>query len=162
MFDSWTIITLSAAFSAFAGILAWYGGVLAGQEAADADKARSAENEKQKDEIISLTKQIAADQSSQLTGGDSYCEFIPAIGPENKLTLDLINKGKYPLYDVTVTITDQAALMANGFGSLKDPNLMLKAAEQARKIITVGNMGKTGAWIGDPIDIPPGSKYCPA
>jgi hypothetical protein len=54
------------------------------------------------DEIIALQSQ----QISALTGGDSYPFVTPTFKGDGKVTMLLLNQGKYPLYDVQVTILD--------------------------------------------------------
>lgn len=75
----------------------------------------SQENIRLSMEIAQLNKKITA----TLTGGDNYCYFLPSRPGEksNIVDLILINKGSYPLYDISVKIDDVEEMVISSFSS---------------------------------------------
>ena len=67
------------------------------------------ENMELSKEINKLNKKM----SSDLTGGDGYCYFLPSRPGKksNIVDLMLINEGDYPLYDIYVKIDDVEKLI---------------------------------------------------
>jgi len=120
----------------------------------------SEENIELNKEINKLNKKIAAD----LTGGDSYCYFLPSrLGKHSNIVdLMLMNDGEYPLYDISVKIDDvekMTDIVKEEFeaGNLPYDSMTLSNAMLARasEVIQIGNMGPHQAIQLKGIQIPP-------
>lgn len=86
------------------------------------------------EEIAELNKKIAA----SVTGGDSYCYFdIANFGPNNTAIAIIIHQGDFPIYDVSISITD-----LDEFAQLSKSkaNLTLEDLASARNNIPIGTM----------------------
>lgn len=104
-------LTLPMSLVLIGGILSVIGAFLATHRETE-EKEKSAnqrvkfeqELRSKTEEISELNKTIAA----TVTGGDSYCYFSPnRPNPKtNIVDLQLLNEGKYPLYDVQAKIND--------------------------------------------------------
>jgi hypothetical protein len=95
-------------------------------------------------EIIALQGQ----QINAVTGGDSYPYVMPSFVGDGKVTMLLMNQGKYPLYDVQVTIVDgdlSAALIKNSDDVSRDINTI---QSQSQQIYKIGNLGEHhSSWL---------------
>jgi hypothetical protein len=89
-------------------------------------------------EIIALQDQ----QIKAVTGGDSYPYVMPTFFGDGKVTMLLMNQGKYPLYDVQATIVDGdlfATLVKNSNDVSRDIRTIQNQSQQVYKI---GNLGE--------------------
>jgi hypothetical protein len=96
-----------------------------------------------------------------LTGGDSYCYFLPLVtGPAtNKLSLvihvktPVSDKGKYPLYDVTADIGDRDRTKQLG------PPSSIPEWRSRQRSVTIGNLSPEFARMVDDWDLAPGDTH---
>lgn len=117
-------------------------------------------------ENIKLNKeaaQLARKNTAIITGGDSYCYFLPFRPSEKTNTVDLMltTEGEYPLYDVSVKIDDVEKMMGIVKKEYEEGKLpydsmtqSMKMLAQASKIIEVGNLGSNQAMQMSGIKIP--------
>jgi hypothetical protein len=89
-------------------------------------------------EIIALQDQ----QIKAITGGDSYPYIMPTFAGDGKVTMFLMNQGKYPLYDVQITIVD-GDLFAELVKKSSDASRDIQAiSNQSQQIYKIGNLGE--------------------
>lgn len=64
---------------------------------------------------------LSVEELNEATGGDSYC-YVDLGGVPEGIIANIVQKGKYPLFDVRVVITDVdafgAALKTNSIGDI--------------------------------------------
>ncbi len=120
----------------FVGILiAAFGGVWASMEQNTFDRTLKKKNE----EIVELNRKII----NSVTGGESYCYFqVMKIGNSKVVDLFLVNTSEYPVYDVSVTITDAEkrwALVKKNipYGSVSELYVITSKASES---FNIGNM----------------------
>jgi hypothetical protein len=120
----------------------------------------SEDNIKLNNELSKLNKKIAAD----LTGGDSYCYFLPSRPSKksNIIDLMLMHEGDYPLYDISIKIDDVEKMMEilheeQSAGNLPYDSMTLSNAmfAKASTVIPIGNLGPHQAMQLQGIRIPP-------
>ncbi len=91
------------------------------------------------EEIAKLNREIVA----SVTGGDSFCYLIELLGDPNRPFRCVNHQGQYPLYDVTIRISDLDKLEA-----LKG-DLTLEKIAQTETYLKVGNLGPgQGRFMG--------------
>jgi hypothetical protein len=95
-------------------------------------------------EIIALQDQ----QIKAITGGNSYPYVMPTFRGDGKVSMLLMNQGKYPLYDVQVTIVDGdlfAELVKKASDVSRDIGEIQNQSQQVHKI---GNLGEhQSSWF---------------
>lgn len=107
-------------------------------------------------EIITLQDQ----QIRAVTGGDSYPYVMPTFSGDGKVTMLLMNQGKYPLYDVQVTIVD-GDLFAALVKSSNDVSRDIRAIQsQSQQVYKIGNLGEhqSSSFRGFDLDSKTGAR----
>jgi hypothetical protein len=99
-----TYIVISGAIMSFIG-----GWVLNLEQDAISKELRDKSNK-----IVQLNEEI----KGSITGGDSFCCVLPYMDWLNNVQFTLLHIGKYPMYDVTISVTDTTILNTFDWGAL--------------------------------------------
>ncbi|MGZ5127185.1 MAG: hypothetical protein ACXWC1_30800 [Burkholderiales bacterium] len=145
--------TGGAFFSALATITNYKRQAEKSQQAAEVQKKLAEKS----DEIARLNQEISTltkESQAMITGGDAFCLIDPFFMHSNELYLAPTNPGKYPLYDLSIKVTDgvEFALFMrehHRHGADKPINGEELERRAVRKI-PVGNLSPGIIRMGDP------------
>jgi hypothetical protein len=76
-----------------------------------------------------------------ITGGDSYAMILPTFWSRDKLRMLLMNKGKFPLYDLQVSIMDQDKYVEMVSKSANIEKDISEIEARTRAVFWIGNLG---------------------